>query len=113
MTKKTTYDVIQADGSVTSHVADLDDEPGYKAISKLVVPYLDGQNLEHVTVLWNGKYTDMFVGEFSAVVGWPVNERATEIYLNNIAVHDPDLYAQGGHPKIYGPVVVFSRRIWY
>lgn len=109
----TAYEVVHPDGSVTSYTATMDEKPGYKALKLVIEPHLQGQGLEHVTVFWNGKYADMFVGDFSAVSDWPVNEKATEIYHNNIKTHDPELYASAKHAQIYGPVVLFSRRVWF
>lgn len=47
-----------------------------------------------------------------ALKGLPVNSKATDIYLNNLRIHDPtspDLYDP---PNICGTAVWFEDRVW-
>ncbi|MDB5596220.1 MAG: hypothetical protein JWM36_3181 [Hyphomicrobiales bacterium] len=68
-------------------------------------------HLEHVSVLIDGRPTDMFVDEDGMSKGLPVNVAATKIYRANSLLRNPDLDAEK-LPKIVGPAVVFSRRVW-
>lgn len=104
--------VYNADGS-TLHFFDLPmpEQPVLADFRDYITPYFD-EPFEHVTVFWNGEYTDMFVGETSALRGLPVNEMASKIYNNNLVVHDPS-NPRAGTGTIYGTAVLFSRRVWF
>jgi hypothetical protein len=95
-----------------SRPVELADQPGYPSLVAIIRPLLDGCDLEHVTVLHGGKRTDMFVDEMSSVKGLPRNEPATAIYRNNWLTQHPE-EAPEGLPAIYGPAVLFSRRVWF
>jgi hypothetical protein len=48
----------------------------------------------------------------------PVNTTATEVYHNNLKTHDPKRFAKlaarpQGPDMIYGPAILFDRRVWY
>lgn len=106
--------VLRPDGSHTEYYGlDLPEEPPLKVIQAYVMPHIDGDDdMERVNVFWNGMYTDMFVGEFSAKRGLPVNIKATEIYRNNMLTHVEGTIADE-MPMIYGTAVLFSRRVWF
>jgi hypothetical protein len=100
-------------------MADLSDMPSLDEIKSAVVPLLGSgcMDLEHVSVLYNGKRADMFVDEFSSIVRpkdgrypLPVNEAATDIYHAASRMRGENLT---NAPKIHGPAVVSLRRIWF
>ena len=70
------------------------------------------REIERVNIFWNGRYYDMFVDEHSVAKGLPVNPRATELYHNNMKVHAPERLGPNP-PSVYGPAVVFLRRVWF
>jgi hypothetical protein len=82
-----------------------------------------GVHYEHVKVFWKDEHLDAFVDEFSSLadpngvveVGrsepLPVNEKATEIYHNNVRVHEPRLLK--GAASIHGTMVLFDRPVWF
>lgn len=82
---------------------------GYDNIKKIVEPLLGGQGLEHVSVLFEQRRADMFVGENSANNGSPVNPDATTIY-QAYAVSRGEKPAD--LPSIYGPAVIFEKLVW-
>lgn len=95
-------------------------EPGKLAdIHRIVDPIIgEGEWFEHVTVFWQfmhsatAKYLDAFVNENGNLLSLPVNRAATEIYQNNIRVHDPKNYDPVRMPVIVGPMVLFEERVW-
>jgi hypothetical protein len=96
-------------------------EPGYQRLSSLVCALVDG-NLEHVTALSdfdggsNFNRSDVFVNEDGHSIGLPRNEVATTIYRRATLCGrsgapmpaDPEVL-----PFIVGPMVLFSRRVWF
>jgi hypothetical protein len=100
-----------------SKLAPGDDGPGYDQLRQLIEPLLDGEPLEHVGVLWEGKRRDMFVSELGHVTleargPLPRNEEATAIYRANWL---------RGHPEtdpeslafIAGTAILFDERVWF
>jgi hypothetical protein len=108
---QTSYKVMKVDGSEEAGAVDWPREPGYAAISKLVNPLL-GAELEHVSVLHDGKPSDMFVDGDGQIKGLPRNEAATAIYRAYAMKRDPDRDPED-IPWIAGTAVIFDRRIWY
>lgn len=108
---QTTYTLIGANGVKLSKEVDLPKTPGYTALDAIIRPLLGGRSLERVNVLHEGQYTDMFVGEDSADGSLPVNPEATAIYRNNVLTHEKGVTADE-LPAIYGPAVLFSRKVW-
>lgn len=114
---KTAYTIFRpGHESGERHEVDLPEEPTYRRLENLIKPLLDGGDLEHVTVLYEGERHDMFIDELGATSlqpGYPlpVNRRATEIYRAAwLAQHpgdDPD-----DLPAIHGPAVLFHRIVW-
>lgn len=119
---KTRICIMRPDQPHESREIDLPREPGYDALDKLLRPLLDNNHLERVAVLSdfdggnNFQPTDMFVDEMGANKGLPRNEAATLIYrratmLGRTGVRppaDPD-----DLPAIYGPAILFDRRVWF
>lgn len=93
-------------------VPDLPERPAFDVLGKIVWPHLDGGEMERVNVYWGGRYTDLFVDAEGVEKGLPVNEKATEIYHNNLLTHAPEDLDDDA-PKVYGPAVLFSRRVWF
>jgi hypothetical protein len=75
---------------------------------KQIEPTL-GQGLEHVSVLFEDRRGDMFVGENSAATE-AYNEEATKIYHAASIARGEDV---SDAPVVYGVAVVASRRIWF
>lgn len=94
-------------------------DPGYSRLKKLLMPLLDGNHLEHVSVLadFDGgtdfKRADMFVDECGALNGLPRNEAATAIYRRNALTRAPADYDTEQLPAIYGPAILFARLVWF
>lgn len=92
-------------------------KPSLRDIKIVVLPLLDRgdgipRNLEHVSVLFEGQPTDMFVDEVGVNDGLPRNEQATAIYrtywLQEHPGDDPESL-----PHIAGTAVLFrGRRVW-
>jgi hypothetical protein len=98
------------------HEIDWPEEPDYREIVALISPILGGAYLEHVTVLYEGLWHDMFVDESSATKlkpGYPLprNDRATEIYRANWLSQYPGADPES-LPAIHGPAVLFHRIVW-
>jgi len=110
----TTYQVIRPNGGAdTVHHADLPQRPGLDLLKSIVLPYLDGARyMERVNVLHAGHYTDMFVDEDGIMKKLPVNEAATAIYRANW-LHQHPKTDPSTLPAIYGPAVLFQRRVWF
>jgi hypothetical protein len=84
--------------------------PLHDTIMRMIAP---AEHFEHVRVFWWDRYTDMFVDDVGALKGLPVNEVATEIYLNNLRVHDPDSQHLIAPPSIHGAAVLVDKKVWY
>jgi hypothetical protein len=117
---------------------ELPEEPTYPQLRELITPLLDGGTLERVRVymgcrpyLGEHYYRDMFVDEEGRATlfrladdgvtavrdrpgkNLPRNEAATEIYLRNWRMHEPD---QPDDPDYFiaGPAVLFiDRKVWF
>lgn len=108
----TTMTIMRPDGETEAREIDLLDDPGYHRLKDLLHPLLDGGVLEHVTVLHDGKRTDMFVDDCGLLKSLPRNEAATAIYRNNWLTQHPDEEPES-LPAIHGPAILFSRRVWF
>ena len=65
--------------------------PATKAPNLATMQEFVGGDIEHVTVLYNGKRTSMFVNDMGAMNGLPVNEAATKVYWAASAARGIDL----------------------
>ena len=88
------------------------DWPTFHELRDLIEPMLDGGDMEHVTVFWQGHYTDMFVDEVGHRKGLDRNERATDIYRANVLTHERHPPQPEDMPWIAGPAVLFDKRVW-
>lgn len=115
---KTEYTIFRVgDGAVERGEVDWPREPGYHKIRDLVEPILgDGEPMEHVSVLWQGKRADMFVSKYGHMAldsrpPLPRNDRATDIYRTKWMTQHPD-----GDPEslltITGTAILFHRIVW-
>jgi hypothetical protein len=110
---ETKYTVILPDGTQMHCTADLPEDPGYERLARIVHPLLgEGNFMDHVTVLHEGKYTDMFVDESGIRKGLERNEKATAIYRNNWLSSHPDVNPENLN-CILGIAVLFHRRVWH
>lgn len=109
----TVMHILPPIGTMQTVTIQMRPEPDLAELRKYIEPHLDGEKLERVAVLWDGKRTDMFVGECSAINGRMIrNVRATEIYRNNMLTRHPDMDPET-MPAISGPAVLFDRRVWF
>ncbi len=93
----------------TVETVDLPEKPNLHLLHGVLDKHI-GVELEHVSVLWEGRRADMFVGERSALDGSPVNSAATDIYHAATKARGGRL---AGAPRIYGNAVVFDRLVWF
>lgn len=115
---ETKYTVYHPDGKTEDHSLMLQHDPGYDALKKIMARHLgEGNWLEHVTVLHDGKPKDMFVDEEGLLKGLPVNIAATEIYHTYSKQQNPSGYAaaamSGQLSPIVGVAILFHRRVWF
>jgi hypothetical protein len=113
--RETPYRIIYPNGGEEPRSVRWPREPGFSMIEDEIGPLFAPDHFEHVSVFWNGAYTDLFVSELGAINGSPVNPKATEIYHENMRQHNPEGYLALGEamPRIYGTAVLFSRRVWF
>ena len=108
----TEYTVIHPDGSEQTWCINLPAAPTLQTLRSLIVPHLDGGDLEQIGVLHNGKGTDMFVDEEGLLKHLPRNDKATAIYRAHYLKQHP-----GIDPEqlgfIAGTAVIFDRRVWF
>ena len=98
---------------------DLPRDPGYDRLKVIIEPVLQEDrptaHLEHVSVLFDGKPTDMFVDDCGALEGLPVNAQATRIYhafsISQGIAHEGGIIP--GAPLIFGTAIIFDRRVWF
>lgn len=91
---------------------DATEGPSYKALSAVLDPLFFKRPWEHVSVLFEGRRTDMFVDESGVLDGLPRNEAATAIYRANWLSQYPHADPES-LPHIAGLAVVFEKRVWY
>lgn len=115
---KTEYTIYRpGEGAAERGEVDWPQSPTYETMKALIEPILgEGEPLEHVTVLFNGKRADMFVSELSHVAlttRAPLrhNDRATNIYRTNWMAQHPDQDSET-LPSIAGTAVLFHRLVW-
>lgn len=107
-----TLTVLRPDAEPEELRLDLARHPGLKKLREVLAPYLDGGELEHVSVLHQGRRSDMFVDDIGVLKELPRNEAATAIYrsywLESHPGTDPETL-----PPICGPAILFSRQVWF
>ena len=109
--------VIPLDGPGVRSSVEIEANPGLAALIAVCQPHIapddpKWHDLEHVRVFWKGEYLDMFVDEEGIRKRLPVNILATIVYHNNMKVHAPERLGDDP-PEIYGPAVLFMRRVWF
>lgn len=109
---KTTYYVLRVGKKLEKRSVDMPDKPGFGMLRRVITPHLNGGNLEHVAVLHEGERRDMFVDDIGLLKALPLNPEATAIYRNNTLTNYPDTKPES-LPAIYGPAVLFDRRVWF
>lgn len=98
----------KADGTAEEHQIDVGALP-----MDQIKEFVEG-DVEFVSVLFNGKPAHMIVNDIGAMIGLPINERATTIYHENIQLQCQDRgmpYHRGNFSFIYGNAVVFEGRL--
>lgn len=110
---KTTLTIMVPGAEPVTEEHDLPDEPDFDKLREILVPHLNDLP-ERVRVLHEGAYTDMFVGDSSALRRdvHKRNEAATKIYRANWLSQHPDDDPEG-LPAIWGPACLFSRPVWF
>lgn len=108
----TAYRVIYPDGAQIPGKVDWPGDPGYDLIARLIRPILDGGNLEHVSVLHEGRRHDLFVDEDGHSKRLARNDEATAIYRCNWLTQHPECDPES-LPCIVGPAILFSRLVWF
>ena len=104
--------VYHVDGREEVIETDLPPRPNLHQLKEVMAPYFPNAYTEHVSVLHNGRHTDMFVDEDGFTKRLPRNEKATAIYRNNWLTKYPNTDREM-MAFIVGPAVVFSDRVWY
>ncbi len=106
----TDFTIIRPDGPLERGNVDWPNDPGYDRIKTLIAPLVGG-DIEHVSVMYGGRRTDMFVNETGANDELPYNDRATAIYHVASQRRGVDTSLA---PGIYGTAVLFDdRRVWF
>jgi len=82
----------------------------YKEMNTVFAPLIGCKNIEHVSVLFNSRPADMFVGDVSALEGLPVNTAATRIYWAHS--RKLGLPIDANTPRIHGTAIVSPTIIW-
>lgn len=109
--KQSNYLVICTSGQQRTGSFVLDDAVADK-VRTIVASVIGADNYaERVTVFWEDAYREMYVDEMGVLKGLPLNVRATEIYRNNVLVHEPGQHDPEDMPWIAGDAVLFDRRI--
>lgn len=107
---RTLYEVLRPGRLPELQECELGAEPSYEELKNLIEPLLDGAWLEHVSVLYRGQRTDMFVDEEGLLKNLPLNPLATKIY--HTIGHAKGMDMAGASP-IVGTAIVFHRRVWF
>ena len=108
----TTFTGLPILGRSKKVTVDLPRAPGLDDLRAVVEPLLYGGRMEHVSVLHEGRATDMFVCEDSAYAGNVRNDKATAIYRASWTGQHPKNDPES-LPSVYGPAVLVDRRVWF
>ena len=109
---QTKFWVYQPTGEIEEKLADMPEDPGFGRLDAIIRPLLNGADLEHVSVLHDGRRADMFVDDMGVLKKLQRNEAATKIYRANWLAHHPDANPEN-LSAIYGPAVLFERLVWF
>ena len=109
---KTKFTIYRVGEEPEQREVDIPRDPGYVALAGIIEPLLDGNYLERVAVLVDGKPTDMFVDEMGHLKNLPTNEAATGIYRALTMRLRPETNPETLH-AIAGTAIVFHRRVWF
>ena len=96
---------------IKKEVAFKTDPPTLAELEAVIRPLLDGADMEHVAVLWDGRRCDMFVDEMGALKKLKRNDYATTIYRNNWLTQHPGTDPES-MPAIYGTAILFADIVW-
>jgi hypothetical protein len=109
MEKTMKITIFHENGTQETFEQDVPIDPEYDVLKPLCDRAFSGY-MEHVTVFFEGRYTDMFVDEESKLKGQMRNEAATAIYRNNAITHmgvsNPETldYIAGGALLFHEPI---------
>lgn len=109
---KTTLTVLFADGREETKEVDMALRPTLHDIRNVLTPYFGTAYTEHVNVLTDDGYTDMFVDEDGFAKALPRNEKATAVYRRNWLEQHPQVNPESMN-HIVGTAVIFDRRVWF
>jgi hypothetical protein len=114
---ETPFLILRADNTSLDSSIKWPREPWCDLIRQLIEPLLDGESLEHVSVLYDGMRRDLFVSELGHLEltsrpPLPRNDRATTIYRAAWLSRHPDTDPEE-MPWIAGTAVLFLRRVWF
>lgn len=85
---------------------------GVQAVTSVVSPLLGGSDVDHVPVVYNGAWRDLFVDPMAEIRGMDRNEMATAVYQNYLLSKFPDTDIDTA-PAIYGSAVLFCQdKVW-
>lgn len=93
--------------------------PRYYGTLRDAVEAVTGGPMEFVRVFCafnndeNYRYRDMFVHEMGQLLHLPYNEKATEIYRNNVLMHEVPAPSPGDLPTIVGSAILFEKTVWF
>lgn len=109
---KTVLQIIPPTGEIQTVEVDMAPKPSLHDLEAVLNPYFGRAYTEHVNVLTNNGYTDMFVDEDGFSKSLSRNERATEIYRRNWMESHPNTEPEKLN-FIVGTAIVFDRRVWF
>lgn len=108
METKLTYHIYRPDAEVEH--GEVKWSGRFGEVKRLIEDTVGGR-LEHVTVLFNGVRSDMFVHDHSAINGSVPNMAATQIYRAATMERVPGTPPES-LPGIFGVAIVFDQIIW-
>ena len=109
---QTKYLIFHTDNSVEEKEIDWPTKPTFKVINSLLEPILNGAYLEHVSVLYEDKRSDMFLDEEGKLKHLSRNEKATAIYRAATLKYKPKTPPET-LDFICGTAILFTRIVWF
>ena len=111
---KTTLEIIPVAGKVTWREIEFEnDQPSYDELRPILDEFFPDLSAEHVSVLCNGKRTDMFVDETGHLKSLPINIRATAVYWEATMQAEGNKFSPRALTAIVGPAILFHDRVWF